>query len=245
MFGISTSSGYLVYEDENSYEWYDQASDFYTLHDYDRDFTYMQGEWLRQDDTERLAIEKAIAYYEGYENGAWINFITVASEHAYVLAAEKGNSQILQQYTLSKSSGEWSVHNVYGTDVSNLEMALEYRDVYQSLNYNISLLPYFDITDYYIWYYTPEEITVIVEYLVNNGYIGGDVSANYFRRIDNFAYIGFEDGTQFVFEFEADSTDNYVKLLPIEKEDTIENYYYDVFGDSEYEFWPVFLWIQP
>lgn len=245
LFGLDTPHGYLVYEDETTYEWYDMAEEFYGQHDYDKDFSYETGQWLRTGDLERKALEDAIAYYEGYENGAWINFMTASSDSAYVLAAEKGNSQILQQYTLTKSNDEWSVHNVYGTDVSNLQMALEYRDIYSTIDYNISLLPYFDITDYYIWYYTPEEIKVIVDYLVDNAYISGDLSANYFRRIDDFAYIGFDDGTQFVFEFEPDSTDNYVNLMTIDKNDTIENYYYDVFGESNYDFWPVFLWIQP
>ncbi len=195
---------------------------------------------LHRGNSDRKEIANVVSNYIYSDNSIFINYLKSDGEWAYLIAAPGDYPQNVSQYVLKKYSGKWHVmqtlYNYYSLDYSLDQSLLD-------SGLNASILPSYDISNYYRWDYDWYDRDGIRSHLADLGKISYSDETNYFSRVDDILVVSYESGKRFIFSFYPDNEYEYISLYELDDDESYTDY--DSVLENEYgTIAPYFIYLQ-
>ena len=195
---------------------------------------------LHRGNSDRKEIANVVSNYIYSDNSIFINYLKSDGEWAYLIAAPGDYPQSVSQYVLKKYSGKWhvmqTIYSYYSLDTSLDQSLLD-------SGLNASILPSYDINNYYRWDYDWYDRDGIRSHLADLGKISYSDETNYFSRVDDILVVSYESGKRFIFSFYPDNEYEYISLYELDDDESYTDY--DSVLENEYgTIAPYFIYLQ-
>lgn len=198
-----------------------------------------QGVLLPRGDPDRATIAEVISADRLSDASIYIRYLKSDSEWAFLTYSPGDYPQVIFQSILYKKNNIWTIAARFGKGYT-LEDSVG-RDLL-SKGFNVSVLPMFDVTDYYTWYLRENEINQVQSYLVNKGFVSSGEKISYISRVDNVMAV-LAGAKKFIVFYDSNSASNYKEIVAIKEGESYSTYLYKLSSDYNGAK-PTFVFIQ-
>lgn len=239
--GVALENEYLVtYDGYNIYE-YANKDEFMDIIGF-RKAEENEPTFLHRGNATRADIAAVVSDYIDSDNSIFIRYLAFDGQYAFIIASPGDYPQDVYQYLLHEESGKWVVkesYSEYSTISSRLTSYMNKDD------FNVRILPPYEISDFYVWWYSSSKVTELKEHLEYKGEVTSSDDVLYLSRVEDMLVVSFDSGKRFVFDFVDGSSTSYDAYYVLEEGKVMQDYFYLLSDEDRYEYYiPGFVFLQ-
>lgn len=238
--GVQTSFGYYTINESNKIKKFDTEIEAHNWIGFNPTKYVPNTEFLNRGSNDRITIAAAVSDYIYSDNSIFTRYLKSDGKWAFIIASSGNYSQSINQYILMKVGGNWEVMLDYGENEIVYDRILNDLD---GFDFNVKLLPNFEVADYDIWNVSYNDMDDITWHLSNLGELEYDDIINYLSRVDDVLVISYESGKKFIFKYEYDSQYTYEDLKVLGNTESYSDYIY-ILNNEYYGNIPSFVFLQ-